>query len=214
MYKPFFPSIEFAWGFLIFLGAVLALAAYVDWRKTVIPKWLTLGMLGLGVLASVVRGAWLGALGQKLWLFEQTGLFLGVLDGFFFALLGCVCGFLMLFLLWLFGTCGGGDVKLFAALGAWVGPVYAIFVLAASMIVLIVELGLKVATVGFSKKKLYGETGKKSGKAVPGSWRITYSLPVAIATVVVILWFFRVELGLAQPAPTPLNSDKVQANGR
>jgi prepilin peptidase CpaA len=215
MYKPFFPNIPFAWAFLVLLGAVLIVAAYVDWKRTTIPKWLTLSLLGLGVAVGVLRGAWLGGQGEKLWLLPTDSVLLGALDGFLFALIGCVSGFFMIFVLWLMGTCGGGDVKLFAALGSWVGPVYTVFVLAGSLVVLFLEILVKLVTVGFSFKAIRKEQAKrqKGEKVKPGQFRVTYSLPVAVATVLVLLWFFRVELGLAQPG-SPQNTNKVQAHVR
>src|SRR5438270_8400 len=60
----------------------------------------------------------------------------GALDGLLFALAGFGLGFALFFVLWVLGACGGGDVKLFAALGAWVGPALAVGVLAGTVVVL------------------------------------------------------------------------------
>jgi prepilin peptidase CpaA len=47
--------------------------------------------------------------------------FTGGLSGLLFGLQGMLVGFGMLFFLWLVGGMGAGDVKLLAAVGAWIG---------------------------------------------------------------------------------------------
>jgi prepilin signal peptidase PulO-like enzyme (type II secretory pathway) len=59
MYKPFFPNPAFAWAFCAALVALLAVAAYADFRSMKIPKAVTIPLFALGVLAGVARGAWL-----------------------------------------------------------------------------------------------------------------------------------------------------------
>jgi prepilin peptidase CpaA len=216
MPKPFFPNPEFAWGFLALLASLLALASYVDFRRTVVPKWLTLPLLGAGVVASIARGAWLGVAGQQSGFFTTDSLWLGGLDGLLYALIGVVCSFAMIFLLWILGTCGGGDVKLFAAVGAWTGWLYAVFILAASLVVLFVIVLVKVVTLGASPtavRRLMRENRKGLQKQQPkvGKWRITYSFPVTVATVVVFLWFCRDDLRIA---PNPAGNPRAQAHAR
>lgn len=218
MPKPFFPNAEFAWGFLALLAALLALASYVDFHRMVIPKWLTLPLLGAGLAASIVRGGWLGYAGEKLWLFSTDSLWLGGLDGLLFALAGVVCSFAMIFLLWILGTCGGGDVKLFAAVGAWTGPAYAVFVLAASLVVLYGLGILRIVSLAASPgsiRRLTRENRKglqKQQHPKAGKWRITYSFSVTVATLVVFLWVFRVELGIARP--NPAGKPRAEAHAR
>src|SRR5262249_26793160 len=160
------------------------------------------GLLAAGVVVSTVRGALLASQEEKLWLFSTGSAWLGGLDGFLFALVGFATGFAVIFFLWVMGTCGGGDVKLFAALGAWRGPAYALCVLFGSLAVLFVEVIVKLLAVGSSPKaqrKLAAKNRPQPGSPPPREkWRITYSLPVAVATVLVLLWVFRVELRLAE----------------
>jgi prepilin peptidase CpaA len=89
---------------------VVAVATFTDLRTRRIPNWLVLPFLLAGVVVSPMRPDWQGSnhgfgwhgLGQSL-----AGLSLGLLiNGIPF----------------LMGWTGGGDVKLFAAIGAWVGP--------------------------------------------------------------------------------------------
>ncbi|HME57670.1 MAG TPA: A24 family peptidase [Terracidiphilus sp.] len=90
---------------------VLAVATFTDLRDGRIPNWLVLPFLVAGIVLSPWRPDWGGSglsfgwhgLGQSF-----AGMGLGLL----------VFGFLF----WL-GGMGGGDVKLCAALGAWIGPV-------------------------------------------------------------------------------------------
>lgn len=81
--------------------AVLAVATFTDLRERRIPNWLVLPFLLAGVAVSGWLHGWHG-IGQSL-----SGLTLGAL------LLGVLC--------WM-GGMGMGDVKLCAAIGAWIGP--------------------------------------------------------------------------------------------
>src|SRR5262249_47055246 len=128
----FFPNPVLAWAWYLALVGLLVVAAWTDQRRLVVPKWLTLSMLGLGLLANLVRGAWLGAAGGTGW-FLGGDVFMGLLDGLLFSLAGFGLGFAIFFVMWLMGVCGGGDVKLFAAVGAWVGPGVAVAVLAGTI---------------------------------------------------------------------------------
>jgi prepilin peptidase CpaA len=81
--------------------AVLAVATFTDLRSSSIPNWLVLPFLLAGIAVSGWLHGWHG-IGQSF-----AGLGLGVLIyGFFFCL----------------GGMGAGDVKLCAAIGAWIGP--------------------------------------------------------------------------------------------
>ena len=92
---------------IFMLAAVLLafVAAVIDWRTGHIPNALTFGALAAAILAHVGHGAFTGGFSFAL---QEGG----------FALLGAVlCGIIPAFLYWK-GGLGGGDVKLFAALGA------------------------------------------------------------------------------------------------
>lgn len=80
---------------------VLAVATFTDLRSRRIPNWLVLPFLLAGMILSTRLHGWHG-LGQSL-----GGIALGAL------LLGVVC--------WM-GGMGMGDLKLCAAIGAWIGP--------------------------------------------------------------------------------------------
>jgi prepilin peptidase CpaA len=88
--------------------AVLAVATFTDLRSRRIPNWLVLPFLAAGVVVGGVLHGWQGV-GHSL---EGLGL-----------------GALIFGILFAMGGMGMGDVKLFAAIGAWVGPSQLMFAL-------------------------------------------------------------------------------------
>ncbi len=56
----FYPDLAFGWTFYGVLLGFLVVAAYLDLGRLVIPKKLTLAMLGVGVVFSLTRGIWMG----------------------------------------------------------------------------------------------------------------------------------------------------------
>jgi len=96
----------------------LALAAVIDGRCRRIPNWLTFGLL-------------LGGLGKAL-AFGGAGRFET-------ALLGMLAGAALPLVLYAISALGGGDVKLLAAIGAWVGPGPAVLIF---MVEAVIGLGI------------------------------------------------------------------------
>lgn len=80
---------------------VLSIAIVTDLRSRRIPNWLVLPFLLAGLAVSAWSGSWHGA-GQSL--------------------LGILLGLLSFGVIAVMGGMGMGDVKLCAAIGAWVGP--------------------------------------------------------------------------------------------
>ncbi len=80
---------------------LVLIAAIIDLRSDRIPNWLVLPFLAGGLVVSVIWHGWSG-LGQSL---------LGILTAA--AVMGVFC---------YLGGLGMGDLKLCAAVGAWVGP--------------------------------------------------------------------------------------------
>src|SRR5260370_39266685 len=157
MPHAFFPGLLFAWAFYLVLTALMGVAAYTDLSRMAIPKQLTLGALVLGLVVSITRGAWVGANGEGsgVWLLGASGPFLGALDGLLYAVAGFAIGFGLFLVMWLLNTCGGGDVKLFAALGAWIGPALSVPVLAGTIVLVVVfsvaRLAWGALTRGFGR---------------------------------------------------------------
>jgi prepilin peptidase CpaA len=206
---PFFPNPAFAWGFYAILIGFLVVAAYIDLRRMRVPKSVSVSLFFLGMLANLARGAWMGSAESQVWHFTSTGTLLGMVDGFLFAAEGFFVCFFIFFALWTVGACGGGDVKIFAAVGTWVGPYIAIWVFCLSTLILVVLLTLKfaVAIVSPSSQAAPPFMADRKSKAPtvrdPRMARgLTYSLPLALATGLLLLWFFRVDLNLARPLAT------------
>jgi prepilin peptidase CpaA len=118
---------------------VLLVATITDLRSRRIPNWLVLPFLAAGIVVSPWRSDWYGVR-KSLWLptdwsaFRQ-GVWPGNVPGFGWHGLGQSCagmglGFLLFGILFLKFGMGAGDVKLAAAIGAWIGPqqlMYALF---------------------------------------------------------------------------------------
>lgn len=205
--------IGFGWVFFGVLVALLLVAAYIDYRTFKIPKTVVFAILGSGLLANLIRGIWMGIQGDGIFLFTESNVWLGILDGLLFSLVGFVVAFVLLFILWILKTCGGGDVKLMAALGAWLGPVLVVYVWLGSVgFLVMIGIGSLAAALLSGKSLPLPKKGASSSPPKKPRWRISYSLPVALATIVVLLWFCRVELGLAAPASPPEN--KVAHHGK
>jgi prepilin peptidase CpaA len=140
-------------------------------------------------------------------------------DGLLFSLAGFGLAFVLFLALWILGVCGGGDVKLFAALGAWIGPELVILVLLVSAVMLVGYLvllfvsGLLAGKSPLSQIRPQPQARRRGApvrpKAAPRL--IRYSLVVALATAPVLLWAFRVDLRLADPRPVPT---EVHSNAR
>jgi len=92
--------------FLVIAVIVTGIAAWTDWRTGSIPNWLTFGTLALAPVAHVAKS-----------LIRHATLSDALSSGGYSLVGGFVCGLLPL-LLYRRGGIGGGDVKLFAALGA------------------------------------------------------------------------------------------------
>ena len=90
----------------IFALAVGCAACVTDIQSRRIPNWLTFGAAGAAVVFhTITRGG----------------------GGFVFATTGWFVGALIMFLPFALRGLGGGDVKLLAALGAWLGPANAVW---------------------------------------------------------------------------------------
>ncbi len=87
---------------LLACGMLLAGAAITDLLRRTIPNSLTLPALCCGCLY-----LWLSGSGT---------------EGFVFSVMGTFLGGLLFWLPYRKGMVGGGDLKLMAALGAWIGP--------------------------------------------------------------------------------------------
>src|SRR5262249_40457424 len=118
-------------------------------------------------------------------------------DGLLFSLAGFALGFALFFAMWVLGVCGGGDVKFFAALGAWIGPRNVLYVLVVTVAILAVVV-LGSAFAALARGNLLRLRNRRPGAAGrPGKRLITFALPLSLATAVVLAWSLRYELHLA-----------------
>jgi prepilin peptidase CpaA len=218
----FADSLVLAWAYYGVVLGITLIATYTDLRRLLIPKWLTLPALAGGVIFHVVLGA---VRGPWFVLDPNSGWFLGAVDGLLFALAGFAVGFALFFVMFMAGACHGGDVKLFAAVGAWVGPVATIFLLALTIVFVVVLAAARLVWQsgrrGFRRTvKDYSMKGarqplKGSGQPERKETRrrlMAYSPAVALSTAVLLLWMFKLPLHLA--APKPEQGDRNQASSR
>jgi prepilin peptidase CpaA len=89
---------------------VIAVATFTDLRSRRIPNWLVFPYLIAGIVVSPLRHDWHGNSHGFGW------------HGLGQSLAGFGLGLLINGIPFLMGWTGGGDVKLCAAIGAWVGP--------------------------------------------------------------------------------------------
>lgn len=160
------------------LGAALVWAAASDLHSRRIPNVLTFALVLCGVAQSFMASGTVSP--------TQS-------------LLGFATGFMLTFVLFAIGALGGGDVKLLAGVGAWLGPTMALAVFAAAAIVgMLIVLGQALAqgrlTMLFRNTAVVGmnlmhlrDVGIEHATATGRSCRsvdrpLPYAVPVLIAT--------------------------------
>jgi len=171
---------------VLVVAAFTAAAAVWDMRHRRIPNALTLPVFGLGLVYQAFHG-WSSL--------ADAGL-------------GFLLGFGTLFVLWMIGGGGGGDVKLMGALSVWLGFRMTLLVLIVSTVIVVMVTGAgmiwSVFTGNFRKTaRKHLATGKekptkrqrkkaeKEGETVEEKLErrvMAYAVPVAIATWMVLLW--------------------------
>ncbi len=161
----------------VVLAGVLVTAAATELKQGKIYNWLTYPAIVAGLALGAVRGA----AGGAAW------------DGFTQSALGFGFGFGVLFLAYVLGGMGGGDVKLMGAVGAflaWPGALYGTFysflVAAAMGLALMVWRGqtravLRRLGVGL---RLLTVPGVRIEEAVPpGSLQVPFGLAACIGSI-------------------------------
>jgi prepilin peptidase CpaA len=141
---------------------VLGVATFTDLRSRRIPNWLVLPFLPLGIAVSAWFHGWHGVV-QSL---EGAGLGIVIFG----------------ILYWKFGM-GAGDVKLCAAIGAWIGPSQ--FLIAVVMIALAGGLVILIWAVSRSLLRMVGRRTKE--EASLGSLmetKMPYAPAIAIGTLI------------------------------
>lgn len=173
--------------YLVCVGTFTASAAVFDVRSKRIPNKLTLPFFGAGLLYQLA----FHGLGEGV---ASPGL-IGAAAAF-------AAGFGILWVLWMIGGGGGGDVKLMGALSVWIGFKATILVLFLSTVFVILGtvgvMAMGVLSNGlFRTKEVYLAGGQSPKGLAPAaetavqrqSRRIMgYAPPVALATWVVVAW--------------------------
>jgi prepilin peptidase CpaA len=163
----------------IFVGCLLTLACIADLRTRRIPNALTLTAAVIGVAFHATTGGWA-------WVAWSVG--------------GWLLGVALFFPMFALRGMGAGDVKLLAAVGAWLGPAQVVVVALATSI----AGGVLAITVALLHG--YLKTALTNVRALLTHWRVmgvrplpavtlegtegprlAYAVPVAIGTVVT-LW--------------------------
>jgi prepilin peptidase CpaA len=160
---------------------LLMWAALIDLRSRRIPNWLTFSLAAAGILQSFLPGH----------IVAPT-----------YSLLGLLTGLALNIGLFAINVRGGGDVKLFAALGAWVGPLLTFEIFVVSILVAALGALLQALVTGkiaalFSNTAMLAvslahpkELGVAHVTRPDGSFRsvgrpVPYAVPVIIATAIV-----------------------------
>jgi prepilin peptidase CpaA len=160
------------WAYAVLI-AVLVPAAISDCRTGKIPNWITYGGIAAGLVGHMLVGGMTG--GDRVM-------------GFTDALAGLAVGFLPLGAVWLAGGMGGGDAKLMGAIGALMGPWFAVagifygFAVAAIMAIVVIirrrQLRRTLARIGrFFYLSLL--PGKKIDPATPDSAKVPIGMALA-----------------------------------
>jgi prepilin peptidase CpaA len=162
----------------ILVGALLILACITDLRTRRIPNVLTLSAGATALLFHLLTGGW-----------SAAG----------WSIAGCFVGAILFFPLFALRGMGAGDVKLLAAVGAWLGPSQVATAalatsIAGGVIALAVALGhgyLKTACRNLWRLLTHWRvTGIRPVNELTlegaGGPRLAYALPIAIGTLVTV----------------------------
>ena len=163
---------------LLPLLVLLTIAAVVDWRERKIRNWLTLCIAATGLVHAMAAPH--GSISN--------------------AMLGLLLGFTLMLPQFLIGALGGGDVKLMAGIGAWLGWTGAFQVFIAASIVGLVVVIVQCAVKGrllvlfgntmalLTNVLLIEEMGLKQATETGKSCRsVDKPLPYAVSVLVAVV---------------------------
>ena len=143
---------------IIAIVVFTSVALVIDLKTRRIPNWLTVSIAASGLVYHLLTGGW---------------------GGILISLGGFATGFGILFVLWVIGGGGGGDVKLMGGVGAWMGafPVLLIFICSAVFTILCTAWVVAWANI---RPRVVSDS-----EAAPGQpllkMTIPYALPVSMA---------------------------------
>ncbi len=166
-HTPFFPNPIFAWSFFAVLMLLLTAAAIRDLATARVPKTITLGIVVTGLIANMLRSIMLADRNLELWLLPTGSIGYGLSDGLLFSLAGLFFAFFLFFGMWMLGVCGGGDVKLCAGIGAWIGAQNTIFLLLTTVVALLLWIVGRIIVGGRPALQEMAQSRKKFKKKHP-----------------------------------------------
>ncbi|MBZ0258665.1 A24 family peptidase [bacterium] len=148
---------------------VLTIAAYIDWKEHRVPNWLTFGALGFALAYHAVLSGY---------------------PGLGYALIGAFVGLATLIVMYALGGMGAGDVKLMAAIGAWVGATATLQafvwiaviggIMGAYSMYCSGQWQQRLATVGVASKNLASlKTLSTGSEKAPAKILLPYGVPIA-----------------------------------
>ena len=160
--------------FVIAVGLFTTVAAAVDLRMHRIPNYLTVPTAVLGIAYHT---------------FAPAGL--GMLAG----LAGFAVGFSLLLLPGLLGGGGMGDVKLLAALGAWLGPILMLIAFAVSIVcaallamAIVVNGALTRGVMKTERRYLASRRPRNKSGQRRAARVLPFAVPVALGTWALLAW--------------------------
>jgi prepilin peptidase CpaA len=152
-------------------AGILAIAAYIDWTEHRVPNWLTLPAWGLGIAYHAVISGTAGLTGS---------------------VLGGAVGLATLIVPYALRGMGAGDVKLMAAVGAWVGAATTVHaflwiavlggLMGAYLIVRSGQIGARALVVARATKNLFTFQPLDTGatEQTPLRRLLPYGVPIAL----------------------------------
>lgn len=160
--------------FAALVALFMALCAATDYRTRRIPNWLTVPAAISGLVFSAVSPHGIGLLP---------------------ALAGFAVGLALLLLPWILGGGGMGDVKMLAALGAWLGPLWILVAFGLGSVLaafgMVAVLTMSTLTSGFSstRKRFVAAAAEAPSPAALKARRVLpFALPMALATWLLLAW--------------------------
>jgi len=166
--------------FCVYLVIMLALASFSDIQTRRIPNYLSIALVITSLLLYLLIGG---------------------MNGLLFSLKGMGLGFIILFVPYLFGGMGAGDVKLMAGVGAALGPGQVLLALLFTALlggVFAIVIILAGDTIGKTLKNFFasawlalsgaGITSLKAGFEHKKKNKVPYGFVIACGTVASMLW--------------------------
>ena len=181
-------------------------AAYVDWRTKKLPNWLTVPCFATALVFHFVAG-FFGDQGGILTAFTQLG----------WSLVGFMTGFGILFVMYLAGWGGGGDVKMMGAMGAWMMPQLTLYVFIISAVLTVLMYFRQIVNGEAAKAKKAIATAKRTNtKPKIKRHHAHYALRAGLAVWMVLgycIWMMPQQGFPLFPAPQNI-ADSTQGSRR